>query len=61
MRNQTTKRVWMAAVALMLVGAVGACADEPMAVEDSYEVQMSEDTTGGNTCIYIDGQLHCDG
>ena len=60
MRNSTTKRVWMAAVALVLLGAVGACSDEPMAVEEPYEVQMTE-TNDEPTCVYIDGQLICDG
>ena len=62
MRNSTTKRVWMAAVALMVSGALGACADQPMGpTEESYEVLMDETTTQAesNDCIVIDGQLFC--
>ena len=58
MRNTTTKRVWMAAVALTISAALGACADEPMAPqEEGYEVMMEEEQT--TECVYIGGQLMC--
>ena len=59
MRNPT-KRVFFAVVGLVLAGAMGACSDEPMAVEEAYEVQMDGEGGGNGTCIYIDGQLYCD-
>lgn len=60
MTKQTTKRVWMGAMALVLSAALGACADQPMAVEEAYEVQMN----GGSSdedCVMIGGVLYCDG
>lgn len=62
MRNTTTKRVWMAAAALTISAALGACADEPMAPqEEGYEVMMEETPTPPTNCVYIDGQLYCRG
>ena len=65
MRNTTTKRVWMAAVALTISAALGACADEPMAPqEEGYEVMMDEtDTTTQSVenCVIINGQTYCKG
>lgn len=60
MRNtKTTKRIWMAALALVLTGALGACSDQPMAPEEGYEVQL--DGNEGKNCIIIDGVIHCNG
>ena len=55
--KKTTSRFWMVAAALVLAMATGACADEPMAVEEPYEVQMDE-TNGGN-CVVVLGKLVC--
>ena len=54
-----TKRFWMLAATLFLAGAAGACADEPMGVqEEAYEVQMNESTSEGN-CIELNGVIYC--
>ena len=56
MRN-TMKRVWMVAAMVLVAGALGACADEPMAVEEeAYTVQMDEE---GTDCVLIRGILYC--
>jgi len=56
--QKTTKRIWLAALALVMAAGLGACADEPMAVEaeESYEVQM--DGTE-EPCVIVDGRLVC--
>ena len=61
MTKTTMKRVWLGALALVLTAGVGACADQPMAVEEPYEVQMQGESTDDDNCIYIGGQLYCDG
>ena len=57
MHTTTMKRVLVAAVALVAAGALGACADEPMAPEEAYEVEMDE--TNSDNCVVINGQLYC--
>lgn len=55
----TTKRFWMLAATLFLAGAAGACADEPMGVEqEAYEVEMDE-ATGDANCIELNGVVYC--
>ena len=57
--TKTTKRFRILAATLLLAGAAGACADEPMAVEtEAYEVEMTEASTDAN-CVIIGGQMHC--
>lgn len=53
----TTKRVWLAALVLVISAGVGACADEPMAVEAEETFEPQADGTGN--CVIINGQLHC--
>ena len=54
-----TKRFSMLAATLLLAGAAGACADEPMGVEEqTYEVQMDGTSDEGN-CVIIAGKLVC--
>lgn len=59
MRN-IIKRSSIAAVALVFGVGLGACDSHPLDIEEPYEVQMTGETTGEN-CIYIEGQLYCDG
>lgn len=55
MRN-TMKRFSMVAVVVFMAGALGACADEPMAVEEeAYTVQMDEEPD----CVLVRGILYC--
>jgi len=56
MRTTTMKRIWVAALALVLAGGVSACADEPMGVEEaSYEPQLD----GKSECVLINGVVRC--
>ncbi|HUF12669.1 MAG TPA: hypothetical protein VMN78_06200 [Longimicrobiales bacterium] len=61
MRSKTTKRVWMAAVGLALLGALGACGDQPMGPEEGYEVQLDGASDSTDNCIIIEGQVYCNG
>ena len=58
MQKQAIKRIWIGATALVAAAGLGACADQPMGVEEPYEVQMDGEDTSGE-CIIIHGQLHC--
>ena len=58
MRN-SKKRAWTLIVALAAAAGLGACADEPMGVEEPYEVQMN--VTDDPECVIINGQMHCNG
>ena len=56
MRTTTMKRIWVAALALVLAGGVSACADEPMGVEEaSYQPQLD----GKSECVLINGVVRC--
>ena len=57
--RKTTKRIRILAFALATAGLLGACADQPMAPEQPYEVQMDEHTD--TNCIWINGTIHCNG
>ena len=59
MQKQTMKRIWIGATALVAAAGLGACADQPMGVEEPYEVQMDGETTEDSNCIIIDGVIYC--
>ena len=55
--RDSMKRFGLVLAVLVMAGGLGACADEPMGIEEeAYTVQMDE-TSGG--CVVIDGKLYC--
>ena len=51
------KRFGLVAAILVMMGGLGACADEPMGIEEeAYTVEMDE---AGGDCVWIAGQLVC--
>ena len=57
MRN-TMKRVSLVVAMVLVAGALGACADEPTGVEESYTVQMNE--SNESDCYWVNGRWECD-